>query len=64
MTARLLAVAMILAALIPHRATAAGLTVHVQALVLIVLLAAAAGGLMFAFRGGIAWRWASWPTAS
>jgi hypothetical protein len=60
MTARLLALVMILAALIPHRATAAGLTVHVQALVLIVLLAAAAGGLVFAFRPSgrpCHWRW-------
>jgi hypothetical protein len=64
MSLKLLALAMLLAALIPHRATAAGLTVHAQVAVLIVLLAAAAGGLAYAFRGGIGWRWASWQTVS
>lgn len=61
---KLIALLIFLAALIPARATAGGVAVNVHALVLIVLLAAAAGGLAFAFRGGIAWRWSSWPTAS
>jgi hypothetical protein len=56
MTAKLIALAVLLAALIPHRATAAGVTVHVQALVFVVLLAVAAAGLVYAGRRALAFR--------
>lgn len=69
MTAKLISLAMALAALIPHRAAVAGVTVDVRAAVAIVLLAACAGlGLALArfvrsfrsspyLRRGTAWRY-------
>jgi hypothetical protein len=47
---KLILVALFLAALIPHRATAAGVTVNVQAVVFIAMLTVAAAGLCFALR--------------
>jgi hypothetical protein len=56
MTAKLVALAVLLAALIPHRATAAGVTVNVQAVVFIIMLAVAAGLAMYAGRRVLAFR--------